>query len=86
MKKILYLYTATDKKLSAMTYENGILTQQTDYIGNIIYEQDTFQMLLLPEGRYTNKYEYYIKDHLGNVRAIITQESQLVNSGKVIKE
>ncbi len=56
----------------------------TDYCGNIVYKDSSLAFILMPEGRIlldsTMQYEYFIKDHLGNVRSIVSE------SGKVLEE
>jgi RHS repeat-associated protein len=63
-------------------------TITTTYIGGIVYQNDTLQFIPHEEGRarwashkYTNgtsgygfEYDYFLKDHLGNVRMVLTQE------------
>jgi len=63
-------------------------TTTTTYIGGIVYQNDTLQFIPHEEGRarwalhnYTNgtssygfEYDYFLKDHLGNVRMVLTQE------------
>ncbi|WP_118949812.1 RHS repeat domain-containing protein [Taibaiella helva] len=57
----------------------GQPTKQTDYIGNFVYQNDTLQYALTDDGRTVFDYssatpikeEYFVKDHLGNVRSII---------------
>ena len=52
----------------------------TDYCGNLIYRNDTLTMLLMEEGYVTfatsgtPTYHYYLKDHLGNVRIVMSQD------------
>lgn len=87
---IRYTYDATGNKLSKTTLDNTRGTQITTvvtYIGNFVYEQKDndpmkLQFVLHEEGRArpilsTNgnfAYDYFIKDHLGNVRSVITDE------------
>src|SRR5690606_38965252 len=64
----------------------GTLSVTTDYIGNFIYEDDELKMIYHPEGVIrptpTNAdnetefvYDYFIKDYLGNVRVVLTEEN-----------
>ena len=52
----------------------------TDYCGNLIYRNDTLTMLLMEEGYVTfatsgtPTYHYYLKDHLGSVRIVMSQD------------
>jgi len=56
--------------------ETSYLTD--DYCRNIVYEDSVLKMILLPEG-YISKsgdtytYHYYLKDHLGNIRSVVTK-------------
>ncbi len=62
---------------------NQALINKTDYIGNLVYEHDTLNYATLPEGKYTfaeSNYEYFLKDHLGNVRAIIDQNATITEA------
>jgi len=50
-----------------------------DYIGNIVYKNDKIDYIQTAEGRFVYEtngsvhYEFYAKDHLGNVRATYTR-------------
>ncbi len=57
----------------------------TLYLGALEYKNDTLQQIVQEEGRirYTPRigsaaahldYDYFLKDHLGNVRMVITEE------------
>jgi RHS repeat-associated protein len=55
--------------------------ETTDYSGLFIYKNDHLEYILTPEGRlkwddHVNQFyaEYFIKDHLGNVRSVITSD------------
>jgi RHS repeat-associated protein len=76
--KIFYHYDATGRKL-AKTNEtsNSSVDNTTDYVGNIIYENDEIAYIITSEGRMVPiadgentrwHYEYFVKDHLGNTR------------------
>ena len=66
----------------------GAKTTTTLYLGGIIYQNDTLQFIGHEEGkarwalhRYVNgstaygfEYDYFLKDHLGNTRMVLTQE------------
>lgn len=61
---ILYQYDASGRKL-----RETIGTNVTDYVGNLIYKNNSLYQLSHDEGRAVNGvYEYNIKDHLGNLR------------------
>jgi RHS repeat-associated protein len=64
-------------------------TITTHYIGGTIYQNDTLQLINHEEGRiryarkinqssgqayYTFMYDYFLTDHLGNVRSVLTEE------------
>ncbi len=76
-KSITYTYDAAGIKLSKLVDDNGALTV-TDYAGGFIYENNALQHFAHEEGRVrlesgTNKYDYFIKDHLGNTRMTLTE-------------
>jgi hypothetical protein len=64
------------------TTVEGTKTTITSYIGGFIYQSDTLQfasheegrMRRLADGSYT--FDYFIKDHLGNVRVVLTEEQK----------
>lgn len=72
-------YTAAGAKVQehiqdAVTGAN----KATDYVGNFVYQNDTLQYILTDNGRsvydpvnQTFREEYFVKDHLGNVRSVI---------------
>ena len=69
---ITYTYAADGRKLKTV-HVIGNTTTQTDYCGNVIYENGTRKLLLTEAGYIDltdNSYHYYIKDHLGNNRVV----------------
>ena len=57
-------------------HKTGGSTTQVDYCGNIVYEAGVQKYLLNQEGYFdlaAGGYRYYLKDHLGNNRVVITQ-------------
>lgn len=75
-KRIENVYDAEGLKLSQKLV-NGNATITTDYMGDLIYRNDSLKTILHDEGRiaYQNEntyiYQFFIYDHLGNTRAII---------------
>ena len=68
---ILNEYDATGKKLKEI-----IGTQVTDYVGNTIYKNNVLYQISHEEGRFVNgQYEYFINDHLGNLRVAFRDSS-----------
>jgi RHS repeat-associated protein len=83
---ITYTYSATGTKLKKVISE-GASTKTTLYIGEFVYENDTLQFVNHEEGRIRftpavgatpAKFhsDYFLKDHLGNVRMVLTDEVQ----------
>jgi RHS repeat-associated protein len=84
---ITYTYDAAGTKLKKITVE-GAKTTTTLYLSNFIYQNDTLQFVGTEEGRarwafhkylnggteYKFEYDYFLKDHLGNVRMVLTQQ------------
>ena len=72
---ITYTYGADGTKLRTV-HKIGSTTTTTDYCGNVIYENGVQKLLLTEEGYITlsdSKYHYYLKDHQGNNRVVISQ-------------
>jgi len=89
---ITYIYDAAGNKLEKRTNEfassfNNNTSKQTitTYIEGIVYQNDTLQFLSHEEGRIRPSaasrnswiYDYFIKDHLGNVRTVLTDEQKI---------
>lgn len=76
-----YIYSAEGRKLSVK--KNGF---KTDYVGNIIYENDQFKRLLVDGGYYekdiygNNIYYFYIQDHLGNNHLVVNQNGGVIQT------
>lgn len=77
---VKYLYDGLGNKLQKVT--TGANATTTDYIGNVIYTNNSLDYILHDEGRirYTSSptvaytYDYFIKDHLGNTRSVVYEE------------
>jgi RHS repeat-associated protein len=85
---ITYVYDAWGNRLQKKVVNaNNSNEEIYDYIGNFVYKQNILQYLLNEEGRtrpipvahaqtsdFDTKfvYDYFIKDHLGNVRSTVT--------------
>ena len=73
-----YLYDANGNKLQKKVSPGTVTT--TDYVGSAVYINNSLSFISYPEGRIryngaaTNKYmyDYFIKDHLGSTRSVIT--------------
>lgn len=87
---ITYIYDATGNKLEKQVIDNTASGKQTQttYLGGFVYENNVLQYLGHEEGRVrfmpledgTQKpyfvYDYFLKDHLGNVRMVLTDEQK----------
>jgi RHS repeat-associated protein len=75
--KIRFTYDAEGNKLTQRTYNtSGTLTTTQDYLGEFVYQNGALDYLIHEEGRVAAEptglfYEYYLKDHLGNVRQVL---------------
>ncbi|MBT1685805.1 DUF6443 domain-containing protein [Dawidia soli] len=75
--QISYVYDATGAKLSQVV--SGATSKTTDYIGELIYENNSLLFVNHTEGRVIpagSEYQYYLKDHLGNVQLTFTTKPQ----------
>jgi RHS repeat-associated protein len=83
---IEYVYDASGVKLKKVVHETGKPDKTTLYLFGI-YEDDVLQFLPMEEGRVRPvrdannnitafTYDYFVKDHLGNVRMVLTEEQK----------
>jgi RHS repeat-associated protein len=77
---IVYVYDATGKKLRQQVF--GQISKRTDYVGEFLFENDVLQFINHDEGRVvmtgaTPEYQYFMKDHLGNVRLTFTTKEDI---------
>jgi RHS repeat-associated protein len=74
---IEYSYDAAGNKVEELQLPYGNPAKKTTYFGNFVYENNKVQYLNTGEGRTIlqpgepSKEEYFVKDHLGNVRSTI---------------
>jgi hypothetical protein len=82
-QKIKNIYTADGIKLAQLLI-NGSTTIRTDYIGGLLYRNDTLISISHDEGIIKRKsdnsykYQYFITDHLGNNRVIFEKLNDTV--------
>jgi len=87
---IRYFYDAAGAKLRKIVTDNTATPAKvttTDYIGGIVYRNDTMELISHEEGRIRPVYvagqpvryyyDYFLKDHLGNVRTVLTEQTDL---------
>lgn len=79
-KQLVLVYDATGTKLQQHTID-GATVKSTDYFGALYLENDTLQFIHTAEGRIVLKdgepiYEYFLTDHLGNVRTTFTTKPE----------
>ncbi|MDR6571143.1 DUF6443 domain-containing protein [Chitinophaga ginsengisegetis] len=85
---VKYLYDALGNKLRKIVTDNTVTPSKivtTDYINGFVYQNDSLQFISHEEGRIRTvfktgqpvnyKYDYFVKDHLGNVRVVLTEQS-----------
>ncbi len=90
---ITYTYDAVGIKLKKLVQETGKPDKITLYIGGAVYENDDMQFIAHEEGRIrfekattstcpaqSNRifYDYFVKDHLGNTRMVLTEQQETV--------
>ncbi len=84
---VTYIYTANGEKLVAAVNTNGTTTNRY-YLGSFEYDNNkAFSLLKMEEGIITKPsgsyvYEYYLTDHLGNVRVTFSPGT----SGPVLEQ
>lgn len=87
---IRYQYDATGNRMRKIVTDNTVSPAKvttTDYIGGFVYRNDTMELIGHEEGRirpvYVSGqpvkyyYDYFVKDHLGNVRMVLTAQTDL---------
>jgi len=75
-----YLYSADGGKLRVL--QQGVSsTKQTDYCGNMIYENGTLKRILVDGGYIEGgTYYYYLTDHQGNTRVVANAGGSVVQT------
>ena len=84
---ITYIYDASGNKLQKKVSDNTQIPTSvttTSYVNGFVYQNDILQFTGHEEGRIRYKpdinnfvYDYFIKDHLGNVRMVLTEDQQI---------
>ena len=79
------MYDAGGNKLRKTVVQSGVTQYSQDYVGGIEYRNGVLESIFHAEGRITNvnstlKYEYALKDHLGNTRIMFCDKN---GDGKV---
>jgi RHS repeat-associated protein len=82
---ITYIYDAIGTKLEKRTNETALSKQtNTTYLSGFVYENNILQFFSHEEGRIRYKannnayvYDYFLKDHLGNTRTVLTEETSI---------
>ncbi len=80
LNKIRFTYDAGGMKLRKQVFNNANVSQiKQDYVQGIEYRNDTIEAIYTSEGRAvwvpltsTWRYEFNVTDHLGNVRAVLS--------------
>ena len=71
-----YMYAADSRKLQAV-----IGSKQTDYVGNVIYENASLKRILVDGGYIEGgAYYFYLTDHLGNNRVVANASGGIVQT------
>ncbi|SHN45104.1 DUF6443 domain-containing protein [Chitinophaga sp. CF418] len=85
---VSYLYDANGQRIRKTVIDSTsdpVRTIITDYIGGFVYQNDSLSYFNHEEGRVrmvynTNQapqstYDYFVKDHLGNTRSVLTEQT-----------
>ncbi|NQX41281.1 RHS repeat-associated core domain-containing protein [Pedobacter steynii] len=72
-KYIEFNYVSSGERIKKLVYQSGNLLKQQDYLDGFLYENSVLSAITNAEGRVrisagNVKYEYFIRDHLNNVR------------------
>jgi RHS repeat-associated protein len=83
--KVKYWYDATGRKLYQELHTGASVTKTTDYVGELVFENNILQFINTSEGRVLPdganwEYQYHLKDHLGNIRVTFTSKTPAVIS------
>jgi len=80
-----YIYTTDGRKIKTLFYEGTGASEAktTDYCGAFIYENDELSFINIDGGRILNteeglQYQFYITDHLGNVRVMYDEAGEIL--------
>lgn len=87
VRSIIYQYDALGNKLKKTVNEPGQPAKVTIYRMGSVYENDVLQFTAHEEGRFrvvpatqtvpaSIAFDYFLKDHLGNVRMVLTSETK----------
>jgi RHS repeat-associated protein len=77
---VTFVYDAQGNKLTQQLV--GSIQKTTDYVGELVFENNLLRYIkhregrLLPDGS-NWEYQYYIKDHLGNVRLTFSAKTEV---------
>jgi RHS repeat-associated protein len=78
---IRWVYDASGARLQQIVLEDGIGVETIDWVGGIVYKDDLINYFDMANGRVSRvgagelRFEYYLKDHVGNVRVSFTKGS-----------
>ncbi len=76
-----YLYSADGRKLNVTVKWGTSSSKNTDYVGNVIYENGVLKRILVDGGYIEGGiYHFYLTDHLGNNRVVAKADGTVVQS------
>ena len=85
-RAIRYLYDANGNKLRKIVFgEQGHIEYIRDYSGSFVYTDGAIDFVLTDESRVNKegdgyRYEYFLKDHLGNTRVSFEVDNGTINT------
>lgn len=88
--RVEYIYDALGRRLMKKQINTGVIFSTTDYISNFTYMNSSLSNIATHEGRIvynggnTFSYEYYIKDHLDNIRMVFDKDHN--GNARIIQE